>query len=217
MMIADRSGMMAGIKLPNGLRRIAYIQTTNNTPSSYTYIDTGITPTQNMKWEIRAAIQSNAQNSSLTGFYGGSSGRFDIGRNGNSDVWQFNRGLSTISEVSFDSGWHILRLDGGANTGYVDGSPVVTLSNSFSINITGTIVLFCRGRGDQDPPIDPGGQDVFVNMLLDYSKIWNENGDLIQHLIAVRDSTVGCMFDLVTGQTFGKQGNGSAFVIGPDI
>ena len=163
------------------------------------YIDTGITPHQDIAVEIKWKNPTSQNNKFL---FGGGTSNSDCIRAyiGNSAFWRFGGG-----SVSINTQNTIVR------TATMD-SAMVTI-NGTDYNYSGTVGTFSSSTSIK---IFTGANaTATIEARIYYFKIF-VNGVLALDLIPVRIGQVGYMYDRVNGQIFGNAGTGD-FIAGPDV
>lgn len=174
--------------------QVEYLQS-----SGTQYIDTGISPHQNIALEIKWKNTSN-QNSKY--LFGSGATNSDCIRAyiGSSSNWRFGGGsvsISTQDTTTRTATMNKIRITiNGTNYNY-SGS-VGTFSSSTSIKI------FASATGS-----------LQISTRIYYFKVW-DNETLVMDLITVRVGQTGYMYDRVSGTLFGNDGTGD-FIVGADV
>lgn len=181
----------------NGLpydAEVEYLQS-----SGTQYIDTGISPHQNIALEIKWKNTSN-QNSKYLFGSGTTNSNCIRAYIGSSSNWRFGGGsvsINTQDTTTRTATMNKTRITiNGTNYNY-SGS-VGTFSSSTSIKI------FAGATGSSQ-----------ISTRIYYFKVW-DNETLVMDLIPVRVGQTGYMYDRVSGNLFGNDGSGD-FALGQDL
>lgn len=167
------------------------------------YIDTGITPTVNTKFEIRYQYTSiNLLGGSGLSPVGGGR-RFHI----NTYEGKIHVGCGTNNNwkntINVDTNIHQVALQGNGSF-TVDGT---AYSTGGSVgDFSGTYIYLFRIFG----------QSEYTNGYRLYSAKIYEGEELVRDYIPVRVGSLGYMYDRVSGKLYGNEGVG-AFVLGNDV
>ena len=212
MLIADRSGMMAGKRLPYDAE-VEYLESTGTQ-----WIDTGILPS------IPCHIKSRVSFATTTVYQGGVACGWGDNNTNFAVPMMFSSGKPTIATPGigykqFDIGYIAgelldseMELD-NEGSGYfkINGTSMSVSGWSVTTPITENILL--GGMGHFNSYLDRfallmqnGGRIYFANI---------ECGSSKGIFIPVRVGQVGYMYDRVSGKLFGNSGTGE-FVLGPD-
>jgi hypothetical protein len=174
--------------------QVEYLQSTGTQ-----YIDTGISPHQDIKLEIK---WKNTSNQTSKWLFGSGTDNTDGIKAyiGNSNYWRFGGAYVTLSTSNTTTRTAVVDKTGinlnGTNHSY--NVTVGTFSSSTSIKI------FAGATGTAP-----------ISTRIYYLKIW-DNGTLVRDFIPVRVGQVGYMYDRVSGHLFGNAGTGN-FVVGADV
>lgn len=190
---------------------VEYFENTK-TSGARNWINTGIVPDNNTKWEVRLSF-----NDTTTGKLMGSGyttlTRFNLGIESNKFRFAFNGWFDANSNITTpDTNAHTWIIDAPSKTFTIDAYSTTT-TQTFG-ETTFPICLFGRcnsGNGSTET------SNTLIGKIY-YSKIW-QNGVLVNDLIPVLDwDMTPCMYDRVTGELFyNMNSSGTGFTVGRQI
>ena len=175
--------------------------------SGIQWIDTGVTPSENIKIEV-----VGKQNKKDSALFGVSNKLYLFAANETQTFYGYGNLTGSFSEnianpLTSQKTIIMSKADGLV----IDGTTYVNFSNVASFNSPYTITLFGRRLNDT------GGVAKLGDTTIYYCKIW-ENGILVRNLIPAKrssDAHIG-MFDTVS-QTFFENAGSGAFIAGPNL
>jgi hypothetical protein len=184
--------------LPEEYQEVEYLQSTGTQ-----YLDTWITPTANMKAEVKYASNSTGQTS---GVFGASFANNTISIVQNNNLLNIELGKTSIG-LTDDTEIHVSVLDTKNAKVYHDG---VEQSGSFSSDIPNkTLTIF--GRRTNETTLYYGKCKIY------YTKIWKDDSVIRYYIPCYRKSDNVCgMYDIVTDTFLTNRGTGT-FSKGEDI
>lgn len=162
------------------------------------YIDTDVTPNQELSIEIKWKNKTTQSGKYLFGS-GSSTTNCIRGYISTNGYWRFGGGYGALNTT-----------DTTLRTAVMDKEGLVI--NGVTYNYNGTVGTFSSARTIKIFAGDSGNAPI--STCIYYFKISN-NGTLVRDLIPVRVGTTGYMYDRVSGKLFSNSGTGS-FVLGPD-
>ena len=207
------SELVYGKELPYDAK-IEYIQSTGTQ-----YIDTGIKPTDNIRYELKAQYTANNEGfDTMLGCYAANPSRYGVllglqkSTSGGKLYLEFGHAVDGVSDaVKSDASPTALHtFKGGSVNGTnsldVDGAvETIAFLGAYPANLN--LWLFARNREGV-----VGNQS---SAKLYYCKIWN-GGNLVFDAYPVRVGNVGYLYDTVSGQLLGNSGSGN-FILGNDL
>lgn len=163
------------------------------------YIDTGISPHQNIALEIKWKNPTSQTGKYL---FGSGTSTNDCIRAyiSNSGTWRFGGASKSLTVTDTTERTATVNKNGLT----VNGTTYSYTGTVGTFSSTVTIKVFAGATG-QSP----------ISTRIYYLKIW-DNGTLVRDFIPVRVGSVGYMYDRVSGTLFGNDGTGD-FILGPDV
>lgn len=198
--IQDGNGNILWYKVPDGYRKVEYLESSNGT----SHIMTDILPTDTIKAEIK--FQLNSEHRSKSGVFGAfqpGENRFQAYGSSTSLTFGIGRGYNSLfSKDSLSTRTHIVILDGKNRKVSLNGESQVATTGAYSSPIgTFKLAIFASNQGTTNRRPD--------NSKIYFVRIW-DNDILTYHFIPVvrnADDKPG-MYDLVNDVFYTNAGTG---------
>lgn len=198
--ITDANGNILWYKIPDGYRKVEYLESSDGT----SHIITDILPTDTIKAEIKFQLNSTHRNKTgIFGAYPGNGNRFQLFGSTTLLTLGIGGGYNNYnSKDSLSTSTHIAILDGKNRSVSLDGVSQVATMGAYSSPVgTAIIAIFASNQGTTNRVPD--------NSKIYFVRIWDNDILTYQFIPVVRnaDDKPG-MYDLVNDVFYTNAGTG---------